>query len=49
MVAGPADGVMPDLGVAPLAAVKCCLLFSLFGMVILGLTIGHVAMGVGKP
>ena len=47
MVAGLADGAVPDLDVAPLAVVECCWLLSLLGMVILGCTGGHVATGVG--
>ena len=47
MVAGPADGAAPDLGLAPLAVVECCWSFSLFGTVVLGLTGGDVAAGVG--
>ena len=48
MVACPADGAAPHLGVASLAVVQCCWSFSLLGTVVLGLTIGHVVESVGK-
>ena len=47
-VAGLMDGVASDLGVDPPAVVECCWLLSLFGMVALDHTRGHVAMEVGE-
>ena len=48
LVAGLVDEAVSDLGVAPLAVVEHCWSLCLLGMVILGHTGRHVAVGVGK-
>ena len=47
-VAGLVDWVAVDMDVAPFTVTEHCWSFSLFGMVILGLTWGHVAAGVDE-